>query len=297
MIESLTVHDFQRWEHLEVVFDPKVTVLTGPSDRGKSSLLRLLRWIALNRPGGESFVRHDADTAQGILRVDGHEITRRRKRGGENVYALDGREFVAFGQSVPEDISRLLDLTELHFQRQHDPSYLFSSSPGEVARELNQVVNLALIDDALSRAAIAQRSARSEAAYAEQRLSAAQEQMKALSWAEEADKALQDLEEVEKGLREVQEERTALEALLGLVEEQQARVGEKVPDEPLRALEGLADALEGVRQSALSLEKLIAQAERLEDERCRGERSLSALNDEWDRAMGEECPLCRSPRR
>jgi len=56
------------------------------------------------------------------------------------------------GQTVPEVISRLIDLQEINCQFQFDQHFLLSSSAGEVSRFFNEMANLSIIDLSFSRA-------------------------------------------------------------------------------------------------------------------------------------------------
>ncbi len=70
MLERLHVR-YQAHDPFALDFDPLVTVLIGPSDAGKSSLLRALRWLATNRPEGDSFVPWGGTKASAVLTLDG----------------------------------------------------------------------------------------------------------------------------------------------------------------------------------------------------------------------------------
>jgi hypothetical protein len=69
-----------------------------------------------------------------------------RFTGRENGYVLDGTQFKAFRSEVPEQIKNLLRVDEINFQRQHESHFWFSKSPGEIAKELNALVDLESID-------------------------------------------------------------------------------------------------------------------------------------------------------
>ena len=83
------------------------------------------------------------------LTLGGREIQRQRS-ASNNSYGMDGVEFKAFGNDVPEDIARVLNVSELNFQGQHDAPLWFTESAGEVSRRLNYIVDLSQIDSTLS---------------------------------------------------------------------------------------------------------------------------------------------------
>lgn len=145
MLERLRIRNFQCHEKLDLQLDPKVTVLTGPSDVGKSAVLRALRWVMTDRPKGDAFVREGAERASVVLELDGRKLGRLRK-GRENLYRLDSTEYRAWGSTPPEPIEQLVNVDEVNFQGQHDPVYWLHLSAAEVARRLNAIVDLSLID-------------------------------------------------------------------------------------------------------------------------------------------------------
>lgn len=148
-LRSLDIKNFQAHSHFKISLDPHLTTIVGPSDVGKSAVLRALRWLALNAPQGDAFVKHGEKATEVSLVVDGSEIVRRRGRDGENSYHLDGKEFKAFGTNVPDTISDALALDNLNFVGQHTPVFWFSETAGEVSRQINQVVDLGIIDKSL----------------------------------------------------------------------------------------------------------------------------------------------------
>ena len=150
MIESLKIKNFQSHKEADLEFSSGVNAIVGPSDCGKTAILRALRWVVFNRPSGDAFRMEGTRKVSVALRTtEGFEIIR-EKDHTRNLYLLlsesGDSEFTAFGQSVTEEILRVLNLTRLNFQEQHDPPFLLSSSPGEVARHLNDLVNIDVID-------------------------------------------------------------------------------------------------------------------------------------------------------
>ncbi len=63
-IKELHIREFQSHEATALQFHPGLNVLVGPSDSGKSAIVRALRWCLHNEPRGEAFIR--AMAAQGL---------------------------------------------------------------------------------------------------------------------------------------------------------------------------------------------------------------------------------------
>jgi len=159
LIETITLKNFQTHSKLRVEFDENVTTIIGPSDHGKSAILRAIRWVCLNQPAGNAFLKHGEKNVSVDLIIDGAKLTRAFE-GGENVYKLAEiiskgkwkrtKQYKAFGREVPKPIAGFLKSSSLNFQGQHDAPFWFSETAGEVSRQLNQIVNLDLIDKTLS---------------------------------------------------------------------------------------------------------------------------------------------------
>jgi len=79
-------------------------------------------------------------------------ITKTRENG-KVIYYLsnsddnEGRKkFEAVRSDVPEEIEKVLAISDYNLQTQHDPYFLLKDSPGEVARKLNELIGLDIID-------------------------------------------------------------------------------------------------------------------------------------------------------
>lgn len=219
MLEKLVLRNFQIHEKFIVQLDPKITTFIGPSDSGKSSIIRSLKWIMLNRPFGDSFITHDKDSVKGVLLVDGKRIERQRGKGVPNSYRLDGKEFQAFGTSgVPQEITNLLNISYINFQQQFDSPWWFMKTPGEVSRELNQIINLSLIDSTLANIASDKRSAAESQKFIEERLEKAKKDKERLQWTQQAEGDLTDLEKKSNEKLKIVTELTELSYILERIE-------------------------------------------------------------------------------
>lgn len=193
MIERVLIQNFQAHEKLDVRFDPEITTIMGPSDTGKSALLRAIRWLCLNRPRGDGFIRVGSTGMSVKAKVDG-VIVKRERGQSSNSYAIGKKEFKAFGNDVPPDIAEFLRVSDVNFQGQHDPQFWLSLSAPELARQLNKIVDLELIDKVTSSIAQRNRSLQVEVKLIEKRLASATERRDRLAYVEEASGDLDELE-------------------------------------------------------------------------------------------------------
>ena len=148
MFEKLVIKNFQKHGLLEIPLDEKVTSIVGPSDTGKSAVIRSLRWLCQNSPSGIEFLKEGTASVSVSLNVDGKEI-KRDKSPTNNAYYLDGTSLRAFGQGVPDAVAAVLDIDDINFQDQLDPPYWLTLSSGEVSRQLNALIDLSIIDETM----------------------------------------------------------------------------------------------------------------------------------------------------
>jgi len=215
MLERFAAKNFQCHGKIDVDTSGGVTAIVGPSDSGKSALIRILRWLATNRPKGIGFIKDGEKSAQARMKIDGHTIKRTRSKN-RNVYELDKMKFGAFGLEVPEEIEALLNMGEENWQGQHDPPFWFTKSAPELARELNEIVDLQSIDVAVSRVSANLREVNDDIKVYESGVEEEEKASEKLDWVEKADEQLKAIESL---ADESAEDRTRLAFLEHLIEE------------------------------------------------------------------------------
>ncbi len=215
MLEQLLIQNFQTHGKLRVDFGPDITTIVGPSDVGKSAIIRALRWVCSNQPGGDAFIRHGTKGCTVKLYVDGKTISRRRNPGGSiNTYHIGDAEYKAFGRGVPEPVEQLLNLGPVCWQGQHDAPYWFGASAGEVSRQLNTIVNLGIIDTTLAGVASTFNTARIRLSNHEGDLSVAKHEYDALAWVPRFAGAVDALVVVEDAATDKRQQATTVARLL-----------------------------------------------------------------------------------
>lgn len=208
MISSIRLRDFQAHSDLTVEFDGLVTTIVGPSDCGKSSVIRALRWACLN-VGVSSLIRDGAKKAEVSVVVD-DAVVKRGKSSSDNIYVLDDEEFRAFRTEVPQSIEQVLNIDEISFQNQHDPVYWFSSTSGDVSRQLNAVVDLEIVDRTLAAATSEYNKAKNVVQMAEDRLAEAKQEKLSLLWVTKADEDFVLVESLESSVKDLKTNEFAL---------------------------------------------------------------------------------------
>ena len=156
MIKELQLKNFQSHRDSKLSFHPGVNVIVGASDSGKSAILRALRLVVFNRPGGEAYRSNWGGHTSVFLTTENATI-KRQKDTHENSYIMEKTMpavFTAFGTNVPEPIKAELNMDEVNIQRQLDSPFLLSDSdtPGQVAAYFNKIAGIDVIDKAIKQA-------------------------------------------------------------------------------------------------------------------------------------------------
>jgi len=214
MLTKIQIKNFQILDLLRIVFDPKITVIVGPSDAGKSAIMRAIRWVTDNRPTGDSFVREGSEGGADVeVEVDGVRVRRKKNGTRTNSYWIDGKELKAFKTEVPEEIRNLFRVGPANYQWQNDSWFWFSSNAGDVAKEINTIVDLDIIDSVMGFLSSEARKYKSSMNVSTHRIEEVNEQLEKLEWVSEADKGLQRIEERSVAGEELSEEIQMLEGL------------------------------------------------------------------------------------
>jgi len=158
MIKSLQIRNFQSHQDTDLEFSSGVNVIAGSTDSGKTAILRAINWVINNRPLGEGFIHTDQKEAEVTLIVDGKDSeigVVRGKGGSRNEYLIvpsegENLKLESFGVTTPEEVSSVLNLSELNVQNQLEPYFLVLNTPGQVALYVRKVTGLDDIDKVVS---------------------------------------------------------------------------------------------------------------------------------------------------
>lgn len=225
LLHSIQLTNFQAHASLKIAFAPGITTIRGATDAGKSSVLRALGWVAQNNLLGDEFLREGEKQVEVLLTVDHGKklLDVLRSKGKKNLYALGDVEFAAFGVNVPPDIAKVLALSDINFQRQHDAPFWFAESAPEVSRQLNAVIDLSVIDTTLSAIGARVRQAVDRKHFIEERITAAQKSLDELRPQEQRITDFRNLQKKHEATETTEASGSKLEGLLSRINQNQAR--------------------------------------------------------------------------
>jgi len=213
MIQKIQLTNFQKHKDLKLDLESGLNIITGPSDSGKSAVIRALRYVCLHEILPKSFTTHgETHTGVSVL-VSGTRTTRFRNTK-ESGYLHGGDTYVAVKNDQPEAVKQAVNLSDINFQSQYDSPFLLGLSPGQVAKEINKVVDLQAIDLCQKWFGTEIRKTRTLLESSEQEVSEHTAQLRELCWVPEAEFEWTDIKGSSERLDALCESTTRLSDLL-----------------------------------------------------------------------------------
>jgi exonuclease SbcC len=240
MIESLHLVNFETHKDSLVEFGPGINVIRGSTDQGKSTISRALTYVVFSkpvqgRPGDKSKDSYVTLRCTGIP-----PITRGRTGGkkGKNYYKIDSKEISgektdplkAIKRTVPEEISRMIDLSEVNIQEQFKEYYLLQSTAGQVAKTIHALLGMDMVDKTAKVANSAIKAQTALLLSRKTQIENIEADIKKYAYVEELESELGDLETAIQDYQELEAKSYNLTALLERFRILQQRVAaNKIP--------------------------------------------------------------------
>lgn len=147
MIDKVQVRGFQSLYSLDLELAP-FTVLVGPSNSGKSALVRALNTLTTNNSKFGAGVTSFGESVTSVrATVDDTEIAYVRDTKGVS-YFLEDKKFTKLGGKVPDEVALVLRVGGINFASQFAIPYLLSESGSSVARTFGELTNVTLLFEA-----------------------------------------------------------------------------------------------------------------------------------------------------
>ena len=211
MISKIELKNIQSHKDTTIELDPGINIIVGSSNNGKSTIMRAINWVTYNRPLGiDTLASHWILDKKGNLKDtmsasiftdDGHSVTRKRTKD-ENQYIINNgeeeSELNVVKSDVPDEVTDILELSDVNIQKQMDSPFLLSETNGEVAKYFNKLVRLDIIDKVLSNAESKKRKLKSEIEHDESFLELKKKQHEEYNWFDSVEKLISKYERVSK---------------------------------------------------------------------------------------------------
>lgn len=163
-LKTVILENFQSHKYSSIDFSEGLNVILGPSDSGKSAIIRGIKWALYNEPSGDYFIREgEAEASVSLIFSDNTKLTRLRSKSKNSyiLYKNNGEEikFEGFGTSVPEEIVEEIGIKKIRLDseesnainigEQLEGPFLLSEKNSTRAGAIGRLIGVNVIDDAL----------------------------------------------------------------------------------------------------------------------------------------------------
>ena len=161
MIRGIKLVGFQSHVDTSINLTEGLNVITGPSDSGKTAVIRAVRWVALNEPQGDAVVNQSVGYAQVTIITDTGVVTKVRNKGKVRYEInIDGENISYDKSEIPQEVYRILGINKtsfgdvevvLPFSFQLDAPFLISSPASFGGKVLGKICNADTVELAVKK--------------------------------------------------------------------------------------------------------------------------------------------------
>lgn len=228
-IKKLDLINFQSHKFSSLEFDDGLNVIVGPSDNGKTSILRAIRWVLFNEPQGMGMLRNNEDFVSVRVYFNNDYSIERKRSKKENLYIIynettgEVKEFNSLRTGLPPDVLNIMKIrkiildkgNEINFniQFQHDGPFMFSYTSTQKSALIGKMYNLDVVDKAIDETNKDIKSQKSEVKRLNEELKDLEEKIKAYDNIEKDEELLQKREKLTKSIEDNSEKLDNISAL------------------------------------------------------------------------------------
>lgn len=168
-IRKVIIENFQSHEYTLLEFSEGLNVIVGPSDQGKSAIIRAVKWALFNEPRGMDFIRTGTSSSKVTVEFsNNYTIIRERSKSKNRYQVVDPEKnvktFEGFGNEVPQEVVHAHGIKKMPMERgtasslniaeQLEGPFLLIESGSTRAKAIGRLVGVHIIDRAIKDCAI-----------------------------------------------------------------------------------------------------------------------------------------------
>lgn len=265
MFKTIGITNFQAHKETNLTLDRGVNVATGTSDSGKTAIIRSINWLMNNRPSGDAFKNWSTSLKEPVsvqIELEDGTCIVLERQNGKNSYTLYDKDgdpitFSAIRSDVPKEITDLLNMAEYNVQTQHQPYFLLQDTPGEVAKKLNDLVGLSVIDTLFSNIASKIRRTSANVSSLVIRRDNLVKELVQYAKLDEVKTIIETLEKLHKETEGIESSLTSLDLKISSVQSIEDQQAELIPYTDLEPkVQSILTKIEGITSSQISVDRL-----------------------------------------
>ena len=216
-LKTVILENFQSHKYSIVEFNEGLNVIVGPSDTGKSAIIRGIKWALYNEPAGDYFIREGERDCTVTLEFSDNTKVKRYRSKSKNVYILiknDGEEikYEGFGTSVPQEIIDEIGIEKIYLDSEESNSinlgeqlegpFLLSEKTSTRASAIGRLIGVNIIDDALKEALRDLRNASIKKKNLDVMISLVEEDLKEYDYLEDLSSCVEKIDKIKDSIKE-----------------------------------------------------------------------------------------------
>lgn len=234
-IKSVEGNDWEGYDYLSLELSNRVNTVIGKSHSGKSSIVRLLRWVLENTPSGTSYFPHNKKkpSVEGCIEFEeGTFITRKREvmtNTGEYEVSTNSEPFSALRSGVPDKVREISNIKDINIQTQKDVHWFLTETAGKRAKMLNEVAGLEEMDIAIGIINSDTSQIKSEYDFKTKELTKFEDKAESLKWILNAELEMNAVDSVERYILLHRKNKQDIESILSDIQKLRTEYNE-LPD-------------------------------------------------------------------
>lgn len=234
-IKKIDLINFQSHKFTSLDFADGLNVIVGPSDNGKTSILRAIRWVFFNEPQGLGMLRNNEDFASVRIYFNNDYSVERKRSKKENLYIIynektgEVQEFNSLRTGLPPEVSNVMKIKKItldkasdinfNIQFQHDGPFMFSYTATQKSALIGKMYNLDVVDKAIDDTNKDIKSQKSDIKRINEEIKELDEKILIYKDIEKEEKLLKDRELITKNIEESVEKLNLINSLKDKLDE------------------------------------------------------------------------------
>ncbi len=234
-IKKIDLINFQSHKFTSLDFADGLNVIVGPSDNGKTSILRAIRWVFFNEPQGLGMLRNNEDFVSVRIYFNNDYSVERKRSKKENLYIIynektgEVQEFNSLRTGLPPEVSNVMKIKKItldkasdinfNIQFQHDGPFMFSYTATQKSALIGKMYNLDVVDKAIDDTNKDIKSQKSDIKRINEEIKELDEKILIYKDIEKEEKLLKDRETLTKNIEESVEKLNLINSLKNKLDE------------------------------------------------------------------------------
>lgn len=164
-ITEVVLENFQSHKYSKIYFQKGLNVIVGPSDSGKTAVIRAIKWALFNEPSGDYFIREGETECSVTISFNDNVKLKRYRSKSKNQYVLYDENnkkhvYEGFGTNVPYEIKEKIGIDKIYLDDkqsslinisdQLEGPFLISEKNSIKANAIGRLVGVHILDNAIS---------------------------------------------------------------------------------------------------------------------------------------------------